>query len=74
MAVASSRSLSLDNFILGDKIGEGTYGKVEKAIWKQYKARVAVKILSLEADWFPLLSEVNLVLDLRHESIVNYSG
>jgi serine/threonine protein kinase len=69
-----SKKLSASDFILLDKIGEGAYGKVYKATWKQSNRSVAIKIIELESDWLPLLAEVNMVIDLRHESIVSYYG
>jgi serine/threonine protein kinase len=68
------KKLKPSDFTLMEKIGEGSYGKVYRAVWKHYNAIVAIKIISLESDWLPLLAEVNMVIDLRHECIVNYYG
>jgi serine/threonine protein kinase len=68
------KKLKPSDFTMMEKIGEGSYGKVFRAVWKHYNAIVAIKIISLESDWLPLLAEVNMVIDLRHECIVNYYG
>jgi serine/threonine protein kinase len=68
------KKLKPTDFTLMEKIGEGSYGKVYRAVWKHYNAIVAIKIISLESDWLPLLAEVNMVIDLRHDCIVNYYG
>ena len=69
--MASSEGSASDYELL-NQVGQGAYGKVYKAMDKTTKKIVAVKILDLGADWMPLLSEVNMVVDLAHPSIVNY--
>ncbi|KAH0793015.1 serine/threonine-protein kinase 3 [Histomonas meleagridis] len=61
-----------DDYDLLNAVGKGAYGTVYKAFDKQKNRTVAVKIIDLESDWLPLLSEVNMVVDLSHETIVNY--
>jgi hypothetical protein len=60
------------DYTLLEMIGEGTYGKVYKAIDNRSKKTVAIKVIALEQEWLPLLAEVNMVIDLSHPSIVNY--
>jgi hypothetical protein len=60
------------DYTLLEQIGEGTYGKVYKAMDKKTKKTVAIKVIALEQEWLPLLAEVNMVIDLSHPSIVNY--
>jgi hypothetical protein len=60
------------DYQLLEQIGEGTYGKVYKAMDKRTKKTVAIKVIALEQEWLPLLAEVNMVIDLSHPSIVNY--
>ena len=61
-----------NDYDLLEQIGQGAYGKVFKAEDKKTKQIVAIKRIQLEQDWLPLLSEINMVIDLRNETIVNY--
>ena len=61
-----------NDYDLLEQIGQGAYGKVFKAEDKKTKQIVAIKRIQLEQDWLPLLSEINMVIDLRNEAIVNY--
>ena len=61
-----------DDYDLLYVVGKGSYGTVYKALDKHNNRTVAVKIIDLESDWLPLLAEVNMVVDLSHETIVNY--
>lgn len=61
-----------DAYDLLEKIGEGAYGQVYKAIERSSQKIVAIKIINLEQDWLPLLAEINMVIDLFHKTIVNY--
>jgi len=63
---------SKDDYNLINKIGKGAYGTVYKALDKKSMETVAVKVIELETDWLPLLAEINMVIGLRHPSIVNY--
>ncbi|OHT16192.1 hypothetical protein TRFO_13345 [Tritrichomonas foetus] len=71
----SETKYTRDDFNLLELSGEGSYGKVYKAFDKKNQRIVAIKVFELATDdWLPLLTEVNLVIDLKHESIVNYFG
>ena len=63
---------NLQKYQIISQIGEGSYGKVFKGIRKKDQEIVAIKSIDLGTDWLPLLSEINMVSDLRHESIVQY--
>lgn len=66
-------SAKKEDYNLLKQIGEGAYGKVYKAQSKKDNRIVAMKELELaNEDWIPLLAEINMVVDLHHESIVNY--
>jgi serine/threonine protein kinase len=65
---------SKKDFQLLKEVGKGSYGTVYKAIDRRTNKIVAVKVLSLEQDWLPLLKEVNMVTDLQNDGIVNYYG
>lgn len=63
---------SKEDYDMKTTVGQGAYGTVYKAIDIRTNKMVAVKVIELENDWLPLLSEVNMVIDLSHASIVNY--
>ncbi|OHS97489.1 Serine/threonine-protein kinase 4 [Tritrichomonas foetus] len=67
-----SGTANKNDYDLIEVIGKGSYGTVYKAKVKKTAELVAVKVIDLEQDWLPLLAEVNMVIDLRHETIVNY--
>jgi serine/threonine protein kinase len=66
--------MSKDDFQLINEIGRGAYGVVYTALDKVTNQTVAVKIISLEQSWLPLLQEINMVVGLAHPTIVNYYG
>ena len=68
----NSQHGSKEDYDLVAKIGQGAYGTVYKGIDKRDKKTVAIKVINLETDWLPLLSEVNMVVDLANPTIVNY--
>lgn len=55
-----------------EQIGKGAYGTVCKARVKATNQIVAIKKIQLEQDWLPLLSEINMVIDLTDDTIINY--
>ncbi|KAH0789686.1 Serine/threonine-protein kinase 4 [Histomonas meleagridis] len=69
-----TKILKKEDYQIIEQIGEGSYGKVFKGIDKHTKEIVAIKVIELETDWLPLLAEINMVIDLHHDSIVNYYG
>ena len=66
----------LCDFIIKEKIGEGTFGKVKLAINRQTEQTVAIKILikskiSKERDKQRLDKEIEILKSLRHPNIVH---
>lgn len=70
----SLRKFSKADFEMMEQLGSGAYGTVFKAIEKSTAEIVAIKIIKLDSEWMPLLAEVNMVVDLKHDSIVKYKG
>ena len=63
---------SKNDYQIIKEIGKGAYGTVYTANEKKTGKILAIKQIDLETDWLPLLSEINMVIGLSHESIVNY--
>ena len=66
----------LCDFIIKEKLGEGTFGKVKLAINRQTEQTVAIKILiknkiSKERDKLRLDKEIQILKSLRHPNIVH---
>lgn len=63
-----------ERYMKTDKVGEGTYGVVYKAIDKQTNTVVAMKKIRLEGDDEGVPStairEISLLKELQHENIV----
>jgi 5'-AMP-activated protein kinase catalytic alpha subunit len=65
----------LDQYVLGKKIGQGTFAKVRVAVHTPTGEKVAVKILkkaklSTEEDVNRLAREVNILKKLRHNNLI----
>ena len=64
----------LDNYLIKEKLGEGTYGVVYKAIQKRTGDLVALKKIRLEKedDGVPstAIREISLLKGLKHPNIV----
>lgn len=64
----------LENYVIKEKLGEGTYGVVYKAIQKKTGDLVALKKIRLEKedDGVPstAIREISLLKGLRHPNIV----
>jgi serine/threonine protein kinase len=63
-------TLPMNNFQMPDfqtitQIGKGAYSSVFKAIHNQTQ-----ELIELQDNWIPLLAEINMVVDLRDETIV----
>lgn len=62
------------DYTLLDKIGEGSYGKVYKAIHKRTKAYRAIKILKKtaisQAEHDKIMNEINILKKLDHPYII----
>lgn len=73
---------SLSNFMLGNQVGEGTYGKVYKATDTITGRNVALKKIYLKdsgergknKDGYPLtmLREIDILKSLRHPNIIEF--
>ena len=61
-----------DDYEMLEQIGKGAYGTVNKARVLATNQIVAIKRIQLEQDWLPLLSEINMVIDLKDSTIINY--
>lgn len=71
--------IEVDSLSMGQTLGTGFYGEVQKAILTQYggtvKQPVAVKrIKNSDADLKDLLREINIMKSLRHKNIVEIKG
>ena len=67
------------HFILGEKLGQGTFGFVRKAIHTLTGEQVAIKILDKEKiikekDKFRLKNEIKILKKLRHNNLVQLYG
>ncbi|CRK99853.1 CLUMA_CG013156, isoform A [Clunio marinus] len=66
---------NLSSFNILEKIGEGTYGKVFKAVDSLTLNLVALKYVRMEKEYdgFPItvLREINILRKLKHKNIVN---
>ena len=66
----------IGNYILGETIGEGAFGKVKKATHLLTNEKVAVKILNkqrmqeLSGDVNKIQKEINILKKLRHKNII----
>lgn len=64
----------IENYITKEKLGEGTYGVVHKAVHKKTGETVALKKIRLEKedDGVPstAIREISLLKGLKHENIV----
>jgi len=69
-----SKTSNIQNYKKIEKIGEGTYGIVYKAIYKPDNTTVALKKIRLEGEdeGVPSTSirEISILKELRHENIV----
>ena len=61
-------------FTLLDKLGEGSYGAVYKAMHKVSGVVVACKIVPVDNDLEDLLKEINVMQDCDSDSIVRFYG
>ena len=60
-----------------DKIGQGNFGTVSQALWKESNIAVAVKILknsSSESDKIRFLQEAVIMGQFRHPNVVKLHG
>ena len=67
------------HFVLGEKLGQGTFGFVRKAIHTLTGEKVAIKILDKEKiikerDKFRLKNEIKILKKLRHNNLVQLYG
>lgn len=66
--------MSLENYEQSEKIGEGTYGVVYKAIQKSTRLTVAMKKIRLETEEEGVPStairEISLLRELKHDNVV----
>ncbi|KAJ1624725.1 kinase-like domain-containing protein [Pavlovales sp. CCMP2436] len=74
-AAAANAAKALDRYHIMDKIGEGTYGEVFKAMDRNEKNRpVALKKIRLDMDDDGIpptaLREVSLLMELNHENVI----
>eukprot|EP00820_Chromera_velia_P016482 Cvel_6269.t2-p1 / transcript=Cvel_6269.t2 / gene=Cvel_6269 / organism=Chromera_velia_CCMP2878 / gene_product=Cyclin-dependent kinase C-2, putative / transcript_product=Cyclin-dependent kinase C-2, putative / location=Cvel_scaffold304:16767-18005(+) / protein_length=413 / sequence_SO=supercontig / SO=protein_coding / is_pseudo=false len=69
---------SLDDFEILELVGEGTYGKVHRAIDKRTRQVVALKevVLKTAHEGFPVTSirEIKILRRLKHANIINLQG
>lgn len=50
-------------------VSAGNFGVVKSGYWKKYKLKVAVKILSDNADADDILKEADIMKKLRHPKV-----
>eukprot|EP01090_Pellita_catalonica_P007295 TRINITY_DN17894_c0_g1_i1.p1 TRINITY_DN17894_c0_g1~~TRINITY_DN17894_c0_g1_i1.p1 ORF type:complete len:612 (-),score=97.54 TRINITY_DN17894_c0_g1_i1:46-1881(-) len=64
-----------DLFTLGDKLGEGAYGVVFKAVQKQSGFTLVVKEIAIQPDKEDAIrKEIDILKSCRHQNIVQYFG
>lgn len=76
----NEQTIDLNNFILQNRIGQGSFGKVYKAKSKQTGEIFAVKVCKEEINsnfndnLMNLSREVNIIAKLNHPSILGFKG
>jgi len=63
-----------DVFDLKEKLGEGSYGSVYKAVHRVSKSFVAIKKVPLDADLQDILKEISMMQQCESEYVVKYYG
>ncbi|KNB41643.1 serine/threonine-protein kinase [Blastocystis sp. subtype 4] len=61
-------------FEIQEKIGEGSYGSVVKALHKRANRLVAIKIVPVDSDLNELIKEISILKSCKSEYIVRYYG
>eukprot|EP00158_Paraphelidium_tribonemae_P005404 Partr_v1_DN27319_c2_g1_i3_m46011 putative serine threonine kinase len=61
-------------FVLMDKLGEGSYGAVYKAMHIESSVVVALKIVPIENDLDDIIKEINVMNGCNNDAIVRYYG
>jgi serine/threonine kinase 3 len=64
----------LEIFQLVEKIGQGSYGQVFKAIDRRDNTHIALKIIPMDEDMNLLEREINILKECKHENIVQFKG
>jgi NIMA (never in mitosis gene a)-related kinase len=71
-----SREYTIDDFIVQKKIGEGSFGSVYKAVFKDTNEPVAIKKIKLSSqnrsDVKNVANEVRVLCSIEHPNIVSY--
>ncbi|KAL0218825.1 hypothetical protein P9112_004478 [Eukaryota sp. TZLM1-RC] len=72
---SSSRSKRIGSYLLGPKLGEGTFGCVRKAVHQPTNSKVAIKVLEKskivdEADVKRITREIRILRSLSHSHVV----
>lgn len=63
-----------EEFELIEKLGEGSYGSVWKAIQRSSKQTYAIKRVPVDDDLEELIEEINAMKQCRHKHVVQYYG
>eukprot|EP00947_MAST-08B_sp_MAST-8B-sp1_P005835 g5835.t1 len=72
--LASQTADPVDLYELVERLGEGSYGSVFKAIDKSTGEAVAIKVIPVDAELDEMLREINILSKCQNDFIVRYHG
>lgn len=77
MEALTDRELQMDPtqvFDILEKVGEGSFGSVHKAIHKKTSNTVAIKIIPIDHDIKDTMKEINIIQGFASEYVVQFYG
>jgi serine/threonine kinase 3 len=77
MNILTESELNLDPllvFELGEKVGEGSFGSVHKAVHKSSGHTVAIKLIPIDNDIQATMKEIHIIQEFASQFVVKFYG